>query len=62
MATAYDFLFEHSKEDLRIKALGKISDVTKELYERSFKLAWGKQYIQNHVATNYVAFFTGWRV
>lgn len=59
MATAYDFLFEHLKEDLRIKALAKISDVTKELYERSFKLAWGKQYIQNHVATNYVALFTG---
>ena len=59
MATVYDFLFQHLKEDLRIKALAKISDVTKELYERSFKLAWGKQYIQNHVATNYVALFTG---
>ena len=59
VATAYDFLYEHLNDTLRRKTLRKISDVTKELYERSFKLSWGKQYIQNHVATNYVALFTG---
>ena len=58
VATAYDFLYEYLNETIRIKTLEKISKVTKELYERSFKLSWGMQYIQNHVATNYVAFFT----
>ena len=59
VATAYDFMYEHLNVTLRLKILKKISDVTRELYERSFGPSWGKQYIQNHVATNYVAFFTG---
>ena len=58
VATAYDFMFEHLNGTLRSKVLQKVSEVSKELYERSFKLSWGAQYIQNHVATNYVAFFT----
>ena len=59
VATAYDFMYEHLNATLRSKVLQKVSEVSKELYERSFKLSWGTQYIQNHVATNYVAFFTG---
>lgn len=59
VATAYDFLYDYLNHTLRIKTLWKISAVTKELYERSFKISWGTQYIQNHVATNYVALFTG---
>ncbi|KAL9958639.1 hypothetical protein ACROYT_G035686 [Oculina patagonica] len=59
VATAYDFLYEHLNDTLRSKILQKVSDVSKELYGRSFKLSWGTQYIQNHVATNYVALFTG---
>ena len=59
VATAYDFLYEYLNDTLRTKTLRKISDVTKELYDRSFSISWGKQYIQNHVATNYVALFTG---
>jgi len=59
VATAYDFMYEQLNDTLRSKILHKVSVVSKELYERSFKLSWGTQYIQNHVATNYVAFFTG---
>ena len=59
VATAYDFMYEYLDDNIRTKILQKVSNVTKELYERSFKLSWGTQYIQNHVATNYVAFFTG---
>ena len=59
VATAYDFLYEHLNDTFRSKILQKVTDVSKELYDRSFKLSWGTQYIQNHVATNYVAMFTG---
>ena len=59
VATAYDFMYDHLNDTLRSKVLQKVSEVSKELYERSFKLSWGTQYIQNHVATNYMAFFTG---
>ena len=59
VATAYDFMYEHLNDTLRSKVLQKVSEVSKELYKRSFNLSWGTQYIQNHVATNYVAFFTG---
>ena len=33
--------------------------MSQKTFTRDLRLAWGKQYIQNHVATNYVAFFTG---
>ena len=59
VATAYDFMYEYLNDTLRSRILHKMSEVSKELYERSFNLSWGTQYIQNHVATNYVAFFTG---
>lgn len=59
VATAYDFLYEHLDVGLKEKTFTKIANVTKELYERSFKLSWGSQYIQNHVATNYVALLIG---
>ena len=59
VATAYDFLYQYLNDTLRSKILQKVTNVSKELYDRSFKLSWGTQYIQNHVATNYVAMFTG---
>ena len=45
MATAYDFLYQFLQVDLRGKTLAKIANVTKELYERSFHISWGLQYI-----------------
>ena len=61
MATAYDFLYERLNNAQRTRFLKKITDVTKELYERSYDKAlwWGSSYLQNHVATNYMAIFTG---
>ena len=61
MATAYDFLYEQLNNTQRTRFLKKIASVTKELYERSYdkKLWWGSSYLQNHVATNYMAIFTG---
>lgn len=61
MATAYDFLYGQLNNTQRIRFLKKISSVTKELYERSYdkRLWWGSSYLQNHVATNYMAIFTG---
>jgi len=61
MATAYDFLYEQLNNTQRIRFLKKITSVTKELYERSYDktLWWGSAYLQNHVATNYIAIFTG---
>ena len=59
VATAYDFMYEYINETLRSKIFQKVLVTSKELYERSFNLTWGTQYIQNHVATNYVAFLTG---
>ena len=61
MATAYDFLYPRLNNTQRTRFLKKITSVTKELYERSYdrKLWWGNSYLQNHVATNYMAIFTG---
>ncbi|PFX32259.1 Dermatan-sulfate epimerase-like protein [Stylophora pistillata] len=59
MATAYDFLYTRLNDAQRARFLGNITAVTKELYERSFKLWWGSTYLQNHVATNYMAIFNG---
>ena len=58
MATAYDFLYGYLDPSRRANFLQKIKSVTKEMYKRSFKLWWGTTYIQNHVATNYVALFS----
>ena len=61
MATAYDFLYSALNDTQRTRFLKKIASVTKELYERSYdrKLWWGNCYLQNHVATNYMAILTG---
>ncbi|XP_078367452.1 dermatan-sulfate epimerase-like protein [Oculina patagonica] len=61
MATAYDFLYPRLSKSQRLRYLKKITNVTKELYERSYvaKLFWGTNYLQNHVATNYMAVLTG---
>ena len=59
MATAYDFLYKQLTNNQKIRFLKKITSVTKELYERSYRIWWGTSYLQNHVATNYMAIFTG---
>ena len=59
MATAYDFLYKQLNTTQRIRFLKKIISVTKELYKRSYRIWWGTSYLQNHVATNYMAIFTG---
>ena len=61
MATAYDFLYEQLNDTQKIRFLKKITSVTKELYERSYvkSVWWGTSYLQNHVATNYMAVLTG---
>ena len=59
MATAYDFLYSRLNDTQRTRFLKNITAVTEELYERSFKLWWGFSYLQNHVATNYMAIFNG---
>ena len=61
MATAYDFLYPRLNNTQRVRYLKKIANVTRQLYERSYdeKLWWGTSYLQNHVATNYMAIFTG---
>ena len=61
MATAYDFLYAQLNSTQRTRFLKKIEAVTKELYERSYNrnLWWGTSYLQNHVATNYMAILTG---
>ena len=59
MATAYDFLYEYLNNTQRTRFFNKISKVTKELYDRSYNVWWGTSYLQNHVATNYMAIFTG---
>ena len=61
MATAYDFLYTRLSDSQRARFLKKITAVTKELYERSYdrNLWWGTSYLQNHVATNYMAILTG---
>ena len=59
MATAYDFLYEQLNNTQKIRFFKKITSVTKELYDRSYRIWWGTSYLQNHVATNYMAIFTG---
>ena len=61
MATAFDFLYPVLNNTQRTRFLKKISVVSNELYVRSYDrgLWWGTSYIQNHVATNYMALFTG---
>ena len=55
--TAFDMIYDtldHQRRQLHLK---KIKNVTKLLYDLSFKRWWGTSYIQNHVATNLVALF-----
>ena len=61
MATAFDFLYSVLNNTQRQRYLEKIAAVTEEMYQRSEDkhVWWGKSYIQNHVATNYVALLTG---
>ncbi|XP_020896507.1 dermatan-sulfate epimerase-like protein [Exaiptasia diaphana] len=59
MATAYDFIGHRFDKRLQNMAKLKIINVTRQLYENSINAWWGNSYIQNHVATNYVALLIG---
>lgn len=56
--TAFDFLHASLARNERARYLAKTRAVCRELYAASIKKWWGSSYIQNHVATNYVALFT----
>ncbi|XP_030631716.1 dermatan-sulfate epimerase-like protein [Chanos chanos] len=58
-ATAYDFVYTYLDTERRIRYLRKIRSVTEELYELSKHRGWGKQFLQNHQATNILAILTG---
>ncbi|XP_018613002.2 dermatan-sulfate epimerase-like protein [Scleropages formosus] len=58
-ATAYDFIYVSLDTQRRAKYLKKIRAVTEELYELSKYRGWGKQFLQNHQATNILAILIG---
>ncbi|KAI1888896.1 hypothetical protein AGOR_G00173480 [Albula goreensis] len=58
-ATAYDFMYSSLDEQRREKYLKKIRSVTGELYELSKHRGWGRQFLQNHQATNILAILIG---
>ena len=55
--TAFDMIYDSLDYHRQQLYLKKIKNVTKLLYDLSFKRWWGTSYIQNHVATNLVALF-----
>ena len=55
--TAFDMIYDTLDYQRRQLYLKKVKNVTKLLYDLSFKRWWGTSYIQNHVATNLVALF-----
>ncbi|XP_077993825.1 dermatan-sulfate epimerase-like protein [Glandiceps talaboti] len=57
--TAYDFLYEHLDTKRRQKFLERIETETKEFDRYSRFRSWGKFYLQNHVATNYLSLIHG---
>ncbi|XP_068609649.1 dermatan-sulfate epimerase [Brachionichthys hirsutus] len=58
-ATAYDFLYEYLSKDQQERFLQVIGNVTRDMYEKSMRRAWGFQYLHNHQPTNCVALLTG---
>ena len=58
-ATAVDMMYRYLDSKRRTKYISKIVNVTREMYDLSKKRWWGKNYLQNHVATNFVALFIG---
>uniref|UniRef100_UPI00398E90E3 dermatan-sulfate epimerase-like protein n=1 Tax=Pristiophorus japonicus TaxID=55135 RepID=UPI00398E90E3 len=58
-ATAFDFLYPFLDTPRRKAYLGKIQSVTEELFEFSKYRAWGKHFLHNHQATNFLALLTG---
>ena len=57
--TAFDFLYPALDPKRRMIYLRKLLQVTKEFYFYSKHRAWGSFYLQNHVATNYLALIHG---
>ncbi len=57
--TAFDFLYSALDPKRRMTYLRKILQVTKEFYFYARHRAWGHFYLQNHVATNYLALIHG---
>ncbi|XP_031574001.1 dermatan-sulfate epimerase-like protein [Actinia tenebrosa] len=58
VATAYDFLWNRLDDNERHLIVDKIKHESRVIYQRSFEKWWGKIYIQNHMATNYMALMT----
>lgn len=56
--TAFDFLHASLTRYERARCLAKMRHACQQLYVASTRKWWGRSYIQNHVATNYVALFT----
>lgn len=57
-ATAFDFLHGSFTSVELFLYLSKIRETCEELWIRSITSWWGRSYIHNHVATNYVALLT----
>ena len=57
--TAYDMLYSVLDSSRRKLYLQRIVNVTKEFYDFAKYRSWGKFYLQNHVATNYLALIHG---
>ncbi|XP_072014068.1 dermatan-sulfate epimerase-like protein [Amphiura filiformis] len=57
--TAFDFLYPVLDPKRRMIYLRKILQVTKEFYFYAKRRSWGSFYLQNHVATNYLALMHG---
>ncbi|XP_026873946.2 dermatan-sulfate epimerase-like protein [Electrophorus electricus] len=58
-ATAFDFIYTSLDQQRRDLYLSRIRRETEELYETSKYRGWGKQFLQNHQATNILAILTG---
>ncbi|XP_077868080.1 LOW QUALITY PROTEIN: dermatan-sulfate epimerase-like protein [Saccoglossus kowalevskii] len=59
LTTAFDFLHEYLDEGRHERMLNRIKQETKEFDRFARIRSWGKFYLQNHVATNYLALIHG---
>ena len=57
--TAFDMLYPHLDSTRRKTFAQRIVDETKAFYDFAKYRSWGKFYLQNHVATNYLALIQG---
>ncbi|KAJ8042492.1 Dermatan-sulfate epimerase-like protein [Holothuria leucospilota] len=57
--TAFDFLYPQLNVERRRHYMARIFNETKDFYTYTKTRPWGKFYLQNHVATNYLAYLHG---